>query len=567
MGYYDDIFSVLGIKPTKNVDKIKRAYASKTRKYHTESEEWQEVRYAYKRAMDYAGRPEEPRVIYREAATPQKTVISKPQSGQQQKAEVPKKRPERTQKWPDTDKHKGKKFNWIGSLVTIVLIIGSFLLEMDDFSFSWISDLFGNKMISEKQAETEILLYLEQKYPEMEIIAEDIHIQTREIYDFEKDRDVKCAYYANFYRTDSKVYLFSEKGEEGDRIFCFDDLQKEEITSAFATYLLDETGLDEGMVCLGAGDNDWSQVFFYEGAFFHERYEGELDGMIQAEMQYRENLQGILPIDNAGQVEAYADEELLRKGVCVLYYRDAEVMTIADRLNKPMPEANEEIPPVLEEAAKKWQMQIECIGFPAAYYDKIQDASEEERFSIEYALENLPKSGPYQSEVPVMAHMVTSWYKTGTEKMDGKMVIPEVNEIMEGVYVIGMTDMLLKDIERLQVKEIEMPHIMEEYLEKAAGYQKTFSLEYYLDEYEEERQYCTIVFDKEKLGIKGSEYMIGITPWKTDSTEDLWEIEPTTDLSAAISTYSSNACEFGSYVSVKVSVNEKETADVITIIQ
>lgn len=467
---------------------------------------------------------------------------------------------------------KPRSKSWQGRSAGVAV----FVLIMIFVKMAWPD--FDTSGFSESQAKTAMIEYVNEKYPKIKINEENLYMNEKNIYGGVPAKATECGYRMQLYDTKDEIYLYYWEEEDEIQYICFDNIQRQEIEGAINAYLTEMTEMDAGIVYLAWREEDLKD-FFAEGNQFHNLYEGDLEAFFSKEASVKDDLRDrfteLLKLDiwEADRIQG----EILANGRCLFAYRDSEISSIADRVKNQTQMKHAKVPEVLEEIAKLYQFEIECMGIPGEYFDKLVLLQDEE-VGGEKVLQNLVHESYTKSMTPCMPLFITSYYETGKEAFEGKMFFPEIVQITEGVYAVGATELLQKNPEFLEIEKVETPNSMVDYLAAETGRREIVSYRAVLDKaklkaveesddetyYDWRRQNCVIIFDKEYWELEGERYDVGHTSTDDDRDDRCELLSVIRKATRQLYPYT-DVVESGGYLAVELAVSREDSDEIITI--
>lgn len=361
MNYYKEIFSILGIKPTKDIPAIQRAYDRKAKQYKNSDDqtEWINIRNAYQSALAYAGVAEgesfaEEKIdqtadVARAGKSEQSQWETRSQTGTQNQWKTqnptgmqgrqrthgqsgtqnqkgtqnqpnmqgrqPAQSQPNMQGRPGTQGQKKSRAKVLSRL--IIVLVGLSMISRGAFTVlrtGWsnitgiISDVSSGIKLSKSEARKEIAAYLREKYGDKYTLS-DKAAESMNVYEVSGTVSGKkqvIGYQSNVSMNEKRVscYMYISEGEREEdktKYFFMDNMQYDEIRNAMQHEILERTGLEDGMVYFAAASEPQEDFVNEYGMYASILFTDNLSEYFAAETEVRKELIHIFMDTSSGE--------------------------------------------------------------------------------------------------------------------------------------------------------------------------------------------------------------------------------------------------------------------------
>lgn len=458
------------------------------------------------------------------------------------------------------EKKKKRKSLWVAAALVFLCAVAAGV---------WIKVRSHESSISEYEAKKEIAVYLNQKYPQIQITEEKMELSERKVYSYEQRRSIRVGYYGTAGKDIQVCILTWKDAQGGEKILCFDDYQSEQVKKDMETELLKNLGTREGSVHLSAnGDSRISELLGISSACYHTRYEGDLTEFFRQEADNRSRLK-----NGIGQMkpEPGLAADLNLNGRCVVYLKDEGAETIAERLENQDSSRFAILEQVLKPKAEAWNLQMEGVVFPGEYYKKLMDTAGQDEYLKTYALD-VGGNTYHSNEPPFAGPLVSAWYQSKDQKYEGKLYIQQVKKLADGIYWMNSEEKAevredVSDVlefwepmreEDLKLNETILPEATEAFL-KANGISNKKTKNYKISG---DGRKAVLIFDKESLGFPEKYRVILTEPKTEDSLFECTELEISHKVRDQADSFHREGIDESGYLMLVFYVGE---SDVVTI--
>lgn len=390
-----------------------------------------------------------------------------------------------------------------------------------------VDDYYGTnpKITSPKAVKTELAVYLNEKYETDEYQADAFELEKLETSVLEdgKYRDVVVGYRAILPgRTDFKATVLFEydKQKNAEGVICFDNLQVDEIERSMEEEVKSRLGISKAEGYLSEGEGDFAaEKIDSADVAYHTFFTGDLKVFADAEEQTRKQIYQRYSMAN---LYTGADE---MNGSFLLYYSDAQVADIRERLTMDAHENEETLASELEMLQEEMHMQMIAIGLPQSYYEAVFSDTGSDVGARDTALR--AEYGSSDLTVPLNPAFVSVWFMeyraVGISQIEPDWVETEnrwmhmsgVTELADGIYVMVRTGDMKSNEKAEDVLQVEVDkeacRILVEANETCVG------------DY-------VIALDKQVLGM-GDEYTVCLVNPEDAEDTITYRIEPYTNIS------------------------------------
>lgn len=143
----------------------------------------------------------------------------------------------------------------------------------------------------------------------------------------------------------------------------------------------------------------------------------------------------------------------------MMLYRDPEISTIKERIDSFLPGLPGELAETVSGVAGKYHIQLECMGVPGEYYDRMKVLQEENAGGWD-PLRFIAMYFDMEKDMPVAGFLLTSHFKTGSRSTQPVTALTQAQKVANGIYLAGSDNVLRNNMDVIKLKEIDTPETM-----------------------------------------------------------------------------------------------------------
>lgn len=372
--------------------------------------------------------------------------------------------------------------------------------------------------ITEGKISDAVLKHLSEKYPEEDYSEEELEIESQNLYGENAENLVSYRVISTKGSYSAFAYVIGEK--EGEDYTCFDNLQESEIRQAFQDSINEKTGYPEGKLFWNSEGGAFGCV---EDGYFHEKYEGDLDGFFQMETRAREAVSG-------GDYSPDSSVLIGKNGAADYYIPDREAETIEQRLKSAGYTEDPALKDTLDQCAATYEMQLRGNVLPKILFEERTKRIEWGDYGT-YVVQAL--DSPFGISPPMTFLMTSGWYvnvPSGAEeylKIENGLYVENPVRMADGIY--GVRRSINDSFESLSESPSSLAGCMTETetpdsLDLSENKRKravSFTL---AEGYELPEDYC-LAINKKAYGIPETGYKVMLTEYREDG-ENITEMKP-----------------------------------------